>query len=191
MGRLAGMKCYLIGAMDRVPDGGITWRADFTPWLQKRGVFVQDPANKPMLYITNEFSAREDINRMKQEGRYAEIRPKYGDAVRGTDLRMVDESSFLPCYLDLDTHPCGTYEELFKANSEKKPIITVVKQGKVNAPNWLFMTLPHEFIFDDFDQAKAYLDHIDQDEEIDTLGRWRFFDWPRLVKETQDAYGSF
>jgi len=184
--RLAGMKCYLIGAMDRVADGGEGWRESITPFLRKKGVFVFNPCDKPFVGRASEEEIRAEVDVMLEQGRYDEIRPKYGDEIRGNDLRFVDESSFLICYTDLDVHPCGTYEELFEGNSDKKPVLVVCAQGKKHAPKWLFYALPHELIFDSFTDVKTYLNRIDSApiDTINKLGRWRFFDWKRMVAET-------
>ena len=47
MNRLKGMRTYLAGAMDRVPDGGAGWRDKITPLLKKMGVVVLNPCDKP------------------------------------------------------------------------------------------------------------------------------------------------
>lgn len=191
MGRLAGMKVYCIGAMDRVADGGEGWRKTITPYLQSKGTFVLDPSDKPLLGIPPESANREHINELKASGNYALIRELYADSIRGNDLRFVDESSFLVCYLDIQQYPCGTYEEFFWAIRQKKPVLTVVAGGKKATPNWMLLCQPHEFFFDSFEDMKHYINHIDTDEKVETFGRWRFFDWSRLVKETTRVYGQF
>ncbi len=191
--RLAGMTTYLIGAMDRVANGGVEWRQDLTPWLQKRGVMVFDPCNKHVEgYDRTEAAGRDDINKMKAEGRYDEIRPTYGDEIRGNDLRMVDESGFIFCYLNMQEYPCGTHEEWSWANRGKKPIIVVNPHGKATTPNWMLLALPHQLIFSNFEDAKAYLDYVDKHEgPIETYGRWRFFDRRRMMRETIEQHGPF
>ncbi len=49
MNRLDGMRTYLAGAMDRVPDGGVGWRNRITPMLKSLGVTVFDPCDKPIV----------------------------------------------------------------------------------------------------------------------------------------------
>lgn len=39
--------------------------------------------------------------------------------IRSVDLRLVDISDFMIVNLDLETHPCGTLEEIFWANRQK------------------------------------------------------------------------
>ena len=112
--------------------------------------------------------------RLKQEKRYDEL-SKVMKTIRNVDLRLVDISDFLIVNLDLDIHPCGTYEEIFLANREKKPILINVAQGKQNAPDWLFGTIPHQMIFDSWLDLQEYLMYIDGAEEIVTYNRWYFF----------------
>jgi hypothetical protein len=174
MNRLNNQRVYLAGAMDRVPDGGKTWRENITPVLLKMGLTVFNPLIKPSEI------GREDENtvmlkkRLKQEKRYDEL-SKVMKTIRNVDLRLVDISDFLIVNLDLDIHPCGTYEEIFLANREKKPILINVAQGKQNAPDWLFGTIPHQMIFDSWLDLQEYLMYIDGAEEIVTYNRWYFF----------------
>jgi nucleoside 2-deoxyribosyltransferase len=95
--------------------------------------------------------------------------------IRSVDLRLVDISDFLVVNLDLDIHPCGTYEEITWANRQKKPIIIHMVQGKGHAPDWLFGMIPHQMIFSNWDEIKNYLNHINNSENIDTHKRWYFF----------------
>ena len=95
--------------------------------------------------------------------------------IRNVDLRMVDISDFLIVDLDLEIHPCGTYEEIFLANRQKKPIIIHMVQGKSKAPDWLFGTIPHDLIFSEWNHVKDYLNYINSSHNIDSLNRWYFF----------------
>ena len=46
--KLNGMRTYLAGAMDRVPDGGVGWRNRISPILKSIGVTVLNPCDKPV-----------------------------------------------------------------------------------------------------------------------------------------------
>jgi hypothetical protein len=48
-------------------------------------------------------------------------------------------------------------------------------QGKENAPDWLFGTVPHQMIYSDWDDMYAYLEHIHSSENINSYNRWYFF----------------
>jgi nucleoside 2-deoxyribosyltransferase len=174
MNRLKNQRVYLAGAIDRVPDRGAGWREEITPFLRDKGVVVFNPLNKP-----TEVGAEDDETHalkatLKKEGRYDEL-SSIMKSIRSTDLRLVDISDFLVVNLDINTHPCGTLEEIFWANRQKKPIIVHMEQGKENAPDWLFGTIPHALIFSTWTGVKDYLDHIDSAASIETQSRWYFF----------------
>lgn len=174
--RLRYMRGYLCGAMDRVADGGETWRVSLQKDLADLGVFWLDPTHKPIDIGIEDATMRAEIKDLKQIGLYDEVSPPV-KVIRAVDLRMVDISDFLVVNLDLEIHACGTYEELFLANRQKKPIIIHVEQGKENAPNWLFGTLPHEMIFSTWDEVKGYLRHVAKDSTIQHFNRWMFFNF--------------
>ena len=136
-------------------------------------VTVLDPSNKPIDIGIEDLENRELRRGWKKRGEYDEISQSMR-IIRNTDLRMVDLSDFLIVNLDLDSHPCGTYEELFLANRQKKPIIVRIPQGKENTPDWLLGTIPHETIFSDWNQVKSYLHAINEGRsKVDS--RWMFF----------------
>jgi len=174
MNRLKNQRCYLAGAIDRVNDRGVGWRQNITPYLEDLGVTVFNPITKPTeVGIEDDLSASLKLD-LKKKHKYDEL-SAFMKTVRSVDLRLVDISDFLIVSLDLDIHPCGTYEEIFWANRQKKPIIIHVSQGKENAPDWLFGTIPHQMIFSCWDGIKDYLLYIDKSEKINMFNRWYFF----------------
>jgi hypothetical protein len=112
--------------------------------------------------------------KLKADKNYDEL-SKLMKTIRSVDLRLVDISDFLIVNLDLDVHPCGTYEELFLANRSKKPVVIHIEQGKNKTPDWLFGTIPHEMIFSTWVELQNYLKYIDTNSEIEHYNRWRFF----------------
>jgi len=170
--KLHKMRAYLCGAMDRVPDGGIGWRKKLAQSLRFKGVVVLDPSNKPTKVGVEDLENRALRKEWKKNKRYDLVAKKM-KTIRNIDLRMVDVSDFLIVNLDLDVHPCGTYEELFLANRQKKPIIVRVAQGKENAPDWLLGTIPHEMIFSTWTEVIEYLDDVNGGYKNDP--RWIFF----------------
>lgn len=179
MNRLEGMRTYLVGAMDRVKDGGVEWRELITPWLEGMGIVVMNPCNKPIDVGIEDENTRRDIEYLKATGQFSKIKDEYG-VIRTLDLRCVDICDFVVASIDIDVHACGTYEEITTANRQKKPILVWCKQGKRYAPNWLFMMLPHEHIFDSLGDLQAYLDHVDVDEDVQHYKRWFFLDQSKL-----------
>ena len=173
MNRLKGQRVYLAGAMDRVPDKGVEWRERITPALQLLQIDVFDPIKKPgSVGLENE-----ETHKVKKALKLAKKYDQLADimkTIRSVDLRLVDISDFLIVHLDIDTHPCGTLEEIFLANRQKKPIIVHIEQGKDNCPDWLYGAIPHQLFFDKWDQILDYLYHINESPNIDKLNRWWF-----------------
>ena len=64
MNRLKGMRTYLAGAMDRVPDGGTGWRDKITPLLERMGVIVLNPCDKPSEVGKEDKDTRENIEKL-------------------------------------------------------------------------------------------------------------------------------
>jgi hypothetical protein len=48
-------------------------------------------------------------------------------------------------------------------------------QGKQQAPDWLFGTIPHQMIFSSWLEIRDYLNCINNYSEIETFNRWYFF----------------
>lgn len=174
MNRLKNQRVYLAGAMDRVADRGVAWRDSITPFLEQLGIVVFNPINKPTDIGLEDSDTHHIKTKLKQMSRYDEL-SNMMKTIRAVDLRLVDISDFLIVNLDLDIHPCGTYEEIFWANRQKKPIIVHMVQGKNKTPDWLFGTIPHQMLFSHWDEIKQYLSHINSSENINTYKRWYFF----------------
>ena len=172
--RLSNQRVYLAGAMDRVPDRGNGWRDQITPFLDSLDITVFNPIKKPTILGQEDEITHKLKSKLKKENRYDEV-SLLMKTIRSVDLRLVDISDFLIVNLDLDIHPCGTYEEIFWANRQKKPIIIHMVQGKENAPDWLFGTIPHQMIFSSWDDIKNYLHEIHKTEDIVSYNRWYFF----------------
>jgi nucleoside 2-deoxyribosyltransferase len=165
MNRLKNQRVYLAGAMDRVPDRGVTWRDNITPFLESLGIVVFNPIKKPSIEGSEDEQTHIYKVKLKKEQKFDEL-SNLMKTIRSVDLRLVDISDFLIVNLDIDQHPCGTYEEIFLANRSKKPVIIHMEQGKNFAPDWLFGTIPHQMIFSSWDEIKDYLKHIDSCQNI-------------------------
>mgnify|MGYP001345055344 FL=1 len=160
--------------MDRVIDRGKGWRQEITPFLQSLGIVVFNPITKPTEIGLEDHDTHLVKTKLKKKKRYEELSSMM-KVIRSVDLRLVDISDFLIVNLDLDIHPCGTYEEIFWANRQKKPIIIHMVQGKEHTPDWLFGTVPHQMIYSDWNDIYGYLEHINSSENINTYNRWYFF----------------
>jgi nucleoside 2-deoxyribosyltransferase len=174
LNRLKNQRVYLAGAMDRVVDRGNGWRDDITPFLENLGVIVFNPIKKPTIIGQEDERTHRYKIKLKAEQNYDEL-SQLMKVIRSVDLRLVDISDFLIVNLDLDVHPCGTYEELFLANRSKKPVVIHIEQGKNKTPDWLFGTIPHQMIFSTWAEVKTYLEYVHTYAEIQHYNRWRFF----------------
>lgn len=172
--RLKNQRVYLAGAMDRVADRGTGWRDNITPFLENLDVVVFNPISKPTDIGLEDNDTHQIKTKLKEMGRYDELSAMM-KTIRAVDLRLVDISDFIIVNLDLDIHPCGTYEEIFWANRQKKPIIVHMVQGKQAAPDWMFGTIPHQMIFSSWGEIKNYLVYISTYYDIEKYNRWCFF----------------
>jgi hypothetical protein len=167
---------YLCGAMDRVVDGGLGWRKQIQSDLSDLHVCWLDPTNKPIDIGIEDMENRTQRHQWKRTHNYEAVRNDM-KIIRGVDLRMVDIADFLIANLDTDVHACGSYEEIYLANREMKPIIIHIEQGKEHAPDWLYGVIPHEFIFSTWPEVYDYMRHVAHDPVVEQFKRWYFFDF--------------
>lgn len=172
--RLKNTQTYLVGAMDRVPDGGMGWREQITPTLKELGINVLNPCHKPIANAQENDDTRHWIEYYKETGQYDKIKKHYS-IIRCSDLRCVDVSDFIIAHINIHVHACGTYEEIVTANRQKKPVLVWCEQGKSKAPNWLFFMLPHEHIFSNSSDLISYLYQVNSSNKVDHFDRWIFF----------------
>ena len=179
MNRLKGTICYLCGPMDRVPDGGVGWRKNITPILKDMGIGVLDPSDKPTSFAQEDNDFRTAINIKKLEKKFDNVKKSMRD-IAAVDLRMVDIAHFVIMYMDIDVHLCGSYHEAFVAIQQKKPLLIVCKQGKSFMPNWMFGVIPHEHMFDDWNDMLNYISAVNLGYAKEHYNRWRFFDFEKV-----------
>jgi len=187
VGRLTNHLCYLCGPIDRVSDKGDGWRDDITPFLQSLGIAVLNPRRKPIDLGLEDREHIEKRKQLKAAGKFDQLADEVRQ-IRVTDLRMIDLSSFLIVYYDLNTIMVGTNEELFWGNREKKPIILMCPQGKKEIPDWLFGVCNHELSFETWEQVREYIRHIHLDElkDSDNLKRWMFFNFQHIYNHNTE-----
>ena len=178
--RLWGMRCYLIGAMDQASDGGVQWREIMAEFLSNLGVVPLNPCDKPIQLGFEDIESRKLRQSMKDRGDYDLICQRVRE-LRTVDLRMVDMSDFIIFNLDIDIPTCGSWEEMGWANRLKKPVLIRCKQGKNQIPDWTFGMIPHQHIFGNWEALKSYLVDIHSAPEVDTMKRWMFFEYHKML----------
>jgi hypothetical protein len=170
--------------MDFARDGGVEWRCQLKHELRDLGIIWLDPTCKPTKDAVEDLESRQLRVREKEAGRFDTVAAMMSN-IRKIDLRLVDLADFLVVHLDLDVYSVGTYNELFEADRQSKPIIIHMQQGKTHLPDWLFTTVPHQMVFSTWSELHAYLRHIAHDPAVETFNRWKFFDYGRLYGMTE------
>lgn len=179
--RIANQKVYLAGPIDRCPLDGRVWRDAITPSLENLGLEIFDPLNKPCDDAPEDTESRAERRQWKSNGEYARF-STFMRKVVAIDLRLINTCDFIIALVDLDIHMCGTYEEVIRANDQKKPVLVICPQGKGAVPDWLFGKLPHDLFFNSAAEVLSYLDKVAYDDSPpDHLNRWMFFNNHKAV----------
>jgi len=174
---LEGTRIYLVGAIESCEDAGEGWREIVSKELEKMGVTVFNPLKKPFQdNIENDMdeglSFQDQMKRHRENGEWDELSQKMRK-IRIYDLKLVDISDAIFVYIDENFKTCGSWEEVFVANSMKKPIFFVYKQGKKSIPTWIYGTLPHQYMHESLDDALKMLKGIDEGSVKIDSDRWK------------------
>lgn len=170
MNLLENTTTYLAAPIDRVSDHGIPIRQEIAQKINKFGIKVFDPTNKPGKLISETKEEKGKAQQLKDEEKWQELR-EYAKIIRKVDLRLVDLSNFLIVYVDPDVHMVGTWEEVITAERQRKPIFLIVKGGKKRLSLWCFAIVEPQFIFDSVDECIAYIEKLNNG-EIPLDDRW-------------------
>jgi nucleoside 2-deoxyribosyltransferase len=171
MNLLNKTKVYLIGPCQY--KDGREWRIDAATWLDELGVTVLDPYEQPFLFCPSEApDIHKVLKAQLKDGQFQEVAYHMKQIVRA-DLACVDRSDFLIVYIDPAVHTCGSYHELFLANSLKKPIFLVIEGGKEFCPLWLLGVFPHHYVYSSFEEVRNVLTGINYGDIVVDSKRWR------------------
>ena len=172
MGKLDGAIGYLAGAITYVNDDGVSWRQD----LKNRAkiaipnVSFFDPTEKPKGLSGEIGFEKGKAQEWKRDGEFDKL-TKHVKKYRRHDLRMVDNSQFLIAYIDIASYTAGTWDEIVTCERLCHPILSIIKQGKKNAPDWLFAMMKHQEMFENNEECVDYLVKLDNG-EIELDERW-------------------
>jgi hypothetical protein len=174
MNVLDGMQVFLSGPIDRVEDDGVEWRNYIKDKCNERDIKLDffDPCDKPQGLGSEIGAEKNKVKEMLENDQWEEAK-EYTRTFRRYDLRGVDTSDFLIAKIDLDVHQCGTYNEVFEAERECKPIFIIMGEGqrKKDIPAWMVSFILPEEIFETEDECLDYLELIDNG-EIELDRRW-------------------
>ena len=179
MERLKGSICYLAGPIQFASDWGVGWRLKATKFLHSLGIGVIDPCDKPSDMAKEDEQTQVWLKSLKENYQYDEY-TKFLKEVVSIDLRFVDKSDFLLCYIDKNVYTCGTFHETSHAFIQRKPVVVFTDEDTRDIPGWLFGHTPHKMFYSSLDDALKYIKSINEDEQIDTLNRWKFLDFNKI-----------
>ncbi len=174
MNILKGSHSVLSGAIDRVENDGVEWRK----YIKRRceeldlGILFFDPCDKPKHLGSEIGIEKQKVKILINSGKWEEAR-KYVKEFRHFDLRAVDRCDFMIAKIDINIHICGTYNELFTAENQLKPIFIIMGEGqkKEDIPTWLISFIKEENIFESEDECIDRLIKIDNG-EIELDEKW-------------------
>jgi len=172
MNKLGKTRCYLAGPMQFTYNGS-SWREDIEKFLTEMDVRVFNPYNKTFLedfFETADFGG--ELMRLAEAKKFSQI-AELMSRTRAHDLRLVDMADFIIAYINTDIYTCGTFEEIFTANRQKKPIYLVVEGGWARCPYWLLGAIPMGYIFDSFISLKRHLSYLDDGQVEFDRSRWK------------------
>jgi hypothetical protein len=192
MNRLKGLTCYLSGPIDFAENLGAGWRNTITPTLNQKGLKVLDPL-KHTYFGTEELDTekRPRMEKLLQEGKFEELYEEMKEVIHW-DLRSVDRSDFLIVNYDNSVHMCGTYEEIFMANVQNKPVLLKLSGSRTGLSKWMHGRFPPSHMFSTWEELHHYLDRVDSDPEwyanrtAVEKKRWLFDDGEHMTCERKE-----
>ena len=163
MGELDGKRCVLSGGIDRVIDNGVGWRKYIKEECKKKQINIVffDPCDKPNDLGSEVGVEKTKVRELIDNDKWIEAR-KYVKTFRHYDLRAIDWSDFVIVKIDITSHLCGTYDEIFLAERELKPIFVIMgeEQTKYDIPTWLISFINENEIFSSEDECIKHLIEI-------------------------------
>jgi len=124
---------------------------------------------------------RPRMDKLLQDEKYEELYEEMKEVIHW-DLRSVDKSDFLIVNYDNSVHMCGTYEEIFKANCQCKPVLLVLSCPRNELSKWMHGRFPPSHMFDNWEELYQYLNTVNSDPDYMTnrsqedKKRWLFDD---------------
>jgi hypothetical protein len=157
---LNGIKVFLSGGIDRVDDDGVGWRKEIRKKAKRAKLPVEflDPTDKPEGMGSEVGDEKIRIQSLMEKGKWEQAQEEV-KIFRRFDLRMVDHCHLYIVYMDLNVHYCGTYDELFTAERQNKPLFVIMAPGqsKYDIPSWLIASVEEDEVFESIDDCVEHL----------------------------------
>lgn len=157
---------YLSGPIEHDSDG-FNWRTEPKKILREEfGIKVFDPFEDPKQALTSELLKARDNREFDTITRIAK------GFVR-KDLSVVDRADIVFAYLPFKVPTTGSHHEIINSNNAKKPTLLVCPQGKQFIPLWYYGFIPHDVMFDGWEQLYEYLREVNAGKHMDN-NRWSY-----------------
>jgi len=164
-GNLHGAMIYLSGPMEFVKDDGVGWRKKIKGLIEESGLELKiiDPTQKPGESEDTIAENKKYQQMLQDTGRFDELAAFVHD-YRRKDLRYVDICDALIAVIDKNTYQCGTLNEVFLAESQHKPILTICVGKEYELPRWLFDVIDRKLLFETIEEVVEYLVKLNNQE---------------------------
>ena len=154
-------------------ENGEEWRKKVQKCLEKIGVVVFSPYEKPFLKDIDESeTTRQFLLELMNKGKYGDVEKRMHE-VRSYDLNLVDRADFIIAYINPKVPTFGSVEELVTAVRMKKPTFIAIEGKKSQCPLWILGMFPHKYIYDDIDGVLDMILKINSGEKEIDSDRWR------------------
>ena len=171
---LDGTRIFLSGPIDRVADDGVQWREFFKKECVYNNFNIKffDPCDKPKNLGSEIGIEKHKVKELILNGKWDEAQ-ELVKLFRRFDLRGVDWCDLIVAKIDLDAHACGTYDEIFTAERECKPVFMIMGKGqkKTDIPSWLVSFMKEKEIFNNEYECIDYLKKLNNG-QISFDRRW-------------------
>lgn len=193
MNRLKGAICYVLGPIQYSANYGEDWRSKSVRFMNNLGIGVFNPLDKPCDHALEGRDNQDEMKRLKELVNIAleqgdnEAVKKYYDKIRevmkditSLDLRFCDKSDFGLMYASPNAYTAGSWMEYGHLMLQRKPVVIFTDGPITQIPLWAWGTTDPKLMFCGLDLALEYIRHIHEDEKVDRLNRWKFFDYDKI-----------
>lgn len=170
------IKIYLAGNLENIhltKLNYINWRDKFEMLVKPMGIICLSPLKKTFKNFKNDsLQDNIDLKAKLADGKYEEV-SKEMKMIRQKDLRLVDIADVLITYLDPSVPSWGTPNEIYLAETLRKPSYLILDGGFKNCPLWLTAVYSRDRIMDDIESMVKKLERLNEgSEELDNR-YWR------------------
>ena len=143
------LRIYLPGPMEACRATAPIWRNEIKSKLVAVGFDKENIIDPVERQPSGEYEA---IDEARAANRWADV-DRITREIVNHDLRFVDLCDILICHLFPNVVTCGTWDELFMASSQRKPVFIIMDNWQENVPSWLFGRFGHEAMHSSVDEV--------------------------------------